>query len=144
MDQGAGETEEKLRPSVETRGIHRCADGRPPSRTHRLGQNQREKGLSFFFSMSNQHMFVHVFCLLGTPVSPHGCFSVVHLLFFPQPLSMFDIQFLNAVGDLLDLIPALAPSPSRLLRLKHPGMGHCSALIKVGGQNTLQPGRKTH
>lgn len=48
MDQGAGETEEKLRPSVETRGIHRCADGRPPSRTHRLGQNQREKGLSFF------------------------------------------------------------------------------------------------
>lgn len=135
MDPGAGETEQELRPSVDTRGIHHCADGRPPRRIRRLGQNQREKGLSLL-SVSNRQMFGHVFCLLGTPVSPRGRFSVVHLLFFPQPLSMFDIQFLNAVGDLLDLIPALAPSSDRLLRPRHPGMGHCSALIKVRGRNT--------
>lgn len=79
----------------------------------------------------------------GRPVFPHGCFSVVYLLFFPQPLSLFDIQFLNAVGDLLDLIPALASSSGHLLRYKRPGMGHCSALIKVRGQNTFQPRHKT-
>ncbi|CAF90435.1 unnamed protein product, partial [Tetraodon nigroviridis] len=56
-----------------------------------------------------------------------------------KPLSMFDIQFLNAVGDLLDLIPALAPSSGPLPRHKLPGMGHCSALIKVlpGFENLL-------
>lgn len=80
-----------------------------------------------------------MFCFLGTPVSPQVCLSYAHVLFFPQPLSLFDIQFLNAVGDLLDLIPALAPSSSPLLRYKRPGMGHCSALIKVKGQNTFQP-----
>lgn len=84
-----------------------------------------------------------LFSFLGTPVFPPGCFSFIHLI-FPQPLSVFDIQFLNAVGDLLDLIPALDPSSSRLLTDRYPGMGHCSALIKVGGQDTLQPGHKTH
>uniref|UniRef100_A0A674P7Q1 Phospholipase B-like n=1 Tax=Takifugu rubripes TaxID=31033 RepID=A0A674P7Q1_TAKRU len=55
------------------------------------------------------------------------------------PLSLFDIQFLNAVGDLLDLIPALASSSGHLLRYKRPGMGHCSALIKMlpGFENLL-------
>lgn len=47
---------------------------------------------------------------------------------------MFAVQFLNAVGDLLDLIPALAPETHlkhRKTAHKQPGMGHCSALIKV-------------
>lgn len=58
--------------------------------------------------------------------------TAVYPVSFPQPLSKFDIQFLNAVGDLLDLIPALAPQAARQLRdFKLPGMGHCSALIKV-------------
>ncbi|XP_076021162.1 phospholipase B-like 1 [Genypterus blacodes] len=57
-----------------------------------------------------------------------------------RPLSMFDVQFLNALGDLLDLIPALVPSsksPNRDFKL--PGMGHCSALIKMlpGFENLL-------
>uniref|UniRef100_A0A665WAU5 Phospholipase B-like n=1 Tax=Echeneis naucrates TaxID=173247 RepID=A0A665WAU5_ECHNA len=57
-----------------------------------------------------------------------------------KPLSLFDIQFLNAVGDLLDLIPALVPDSSPPLRdFKRPGMGHCSALIKMlpGFENLL-------
>lgn len=56
-----------------------------------------------------------------------------------KPLSKFDVQFLNAVGDLLDLIPALNPSHSRLKDFKLPGMGHCSALIKMlpGFENLL-------
>ncbi|XP_056460799.1 phospholipase B-like 1 [Gadus chalcogrammus] len=49
-----------------------------------------------------------------------------------QPLSLFAIQFLNAVGDLLDLIPALAPGVRRPVGgLRWPEMGHCSALIKM-------------
>ncbi|KAF3846753.1 hypothetical protein F7725_003831 [Dissostichus mawsoni] len=57
-----------------------------------------------------------------------------------KPLSLFAIQFLNAVGDLLDLIPALHRSsnpPPRNYKL--PGMGHCSALIKMlpGFENLL-------
>ena len=52
----------------------------------------------------------------------------------PQPLSLFAIQFLNAVGDLLDLIPALSPGARPPLGgLRWPEMGHCSALIKVRG-----------
>lgn len=60
--------------------------------------------------------------------------------FFPQPLSNFDVQFLNAVGDLLDLIPALFDYSARGGQCNvEPGshgryqwdMGHCSALIKV-------------
>lgn len=57
-----------------------------------------------------------------------------------KPLSLFAIQFLNAVGDLLDLIPALVPGSSPPLRdFKLPGMGHCSALIKMlpGFENLL-------
>ncbi|KAK2833779.1 hypothetical protein Q5P01_017668 [Channa striata] len=57
-----------------------------------------------------------------------------------KPLSLFDIQFLSAVGDLLDLIPALVPSANPLPRnFKRPGMGHCSALIKMlpGFENLL-------
>lgn len=57
-----------------------------------------------------------------------------------KPLSLFDIQFLNAVGDLLDLIPALVPNSNLSLRdYKLPGMGHCSALIKMlpGFENLL-------
>lgn len=55
-----------------------------------------------------------------------------------QPLTYFDIQFLNAVGDLLDLISALFPTwggtafNGREQQMKHKWeMGHCSALIKV-------------
>ncbi|KAG7271330.1 hypothetical protein CRUP_037279, partial [Coryphaenoides rupestris] len=50
------------------------------------------------------------------------------------PLSLFAVQFLNAVGDLLDLIPALGlgPRPPHGDRdLGWPDMGHCSALIKM-------------
>ncbi|MEQ2164179.1 hypothetical protein GOODEAATRI_003941 [Goodea atripinnis] len=57
-----------------------------------------------------------------------------------KPLSIFDVQFLNSVGDLLDLIPALVPSSNSPLRdFKLPGMGHCSALIKMlpGYENLL-------
>uniref|UniRef100_A0A7N8XZN9 Phospholipase B-like n=1 Tax=Mastacembelus armatus TaxID=205130 RepID=A0A7N8XZN9_9TELE len=49
-------------------------------------------------------------------------------------------KFLNAVGDLLDLIPALVPTSKHSLRdFKRPGMGHCSALIKMlpGFENLL-------
>ncbi|XP_041634444.1 phospholipase B-like 1 [Cheilinus undulatus] len=57
-----------------------------------------------------------------------------------KPLSLFDVQFLNSVGDLLDLIPALVPdSNHRPKDFKLPGMGHCSALIKLlpGYENLL-------
>lgn len=74
MDQAAGEAEQRLRPSVETRGIHPCTDGRPPSRIRRLGQNQREKGLSFS-PPCLINMFVHVFfSFLGALVSPSRLF----------------------------------------------------------------------
>ncbi|KAL4658050.1 phospholipase B-like 1 [Arapaima gigas] len=56
------------------------------------------------------------------------------------PLSSFQVQFLNAVGDLLDLIPALVPDSGNMQdHLKLPGMGHCSALIKMlpGFENML-------
>ncbi|XP_035037402.1 phospholipase B-like 1 [Hippoglossus stenolepis] len=55
-----------------------------------------------------------------------------------KPLSLFSIQFLSAVGDLLDLIPALVPD-SRHRDFRRPGMGHCSALIKMlpGFENLL-------
>lgn len=49
-----------------------------------------------------------------------------------KPMTMFQIQFLNAVGDLLDLIPSLSPTKtSSLKKFKIWDMGHCSALIKV-------------
>ncbi|XP_025060591.1 phospholipase B-like 1 [Alligator sinensis] len=55
------------------------------------------------------------------------------------PLSIFDVHFLNAVGDLLDLIPSLFTYSARERCITDPGdhrkyewdMGHCSALIKV-------------
>ncbi|XP_043400536.1 phospholipase B-like 1 isoform X2 [Chelonia mydas] len=56
-----------------------------------------------------------------------------------RPLSVFDVRFLNAVGDLLDLIPALftysvvgwyKDDPAGFGRYQW-DMGHCSALIKV-------------
>lgn len=63
-----------------------------------------------------------------------------YLVCFPQPLSLFAIQFLNAVGDLLDLIPALVPEQNPPLRdFKLPGMGHCSALLKVRCLNMAEP-----
>lgn len=49
-----------------------------------------------------------------------------------QPMTLFQIQFLNAVGDLLDLIPSFSPAKHTSLKfLKKWDMGHCSALIKV-------------
>lgn len=55
-----------------------------------------------------------------------------------RPLSQFDVWFLNAVGDLLDLIPVLVPK-IKLHSFMEPGMGHCSALIKMlpGYENLL-------
>ncbi|KAM6436702.1 phospholipase B-like 1 [Liasis olivaceus] len=55
------------------------------------------------------------------------------------PLTDFEISFLNAVGDLLDLIPALFSESTNSDSLFMPevsrryqwDMGHCSALIKV-------------
>ncbi|XP_010790306.1 phospholipase B-like 1, partial [Notothenia coriiceps] len=59
-----------------------------------------------------------------------------------EPLSAFALQFLNGVGDLLDLVPSLTPrsnSSSAAGALRTPGMGHCTALIKVlpGFENLL-------
>ncbi|XP_034508832.1 phospholipase B-like 1, partial [Ailuropoda melanoleuca] len=64
-----------------------------------------------------------------------------------EALSFFAVQFLNAVGDLLDLVPVLASSSSEdwpSLRMEDATkyrreMGHCSALIKVlpGYENIL-------
>lgn len=69
------------------------------------------------------------------------CLKVFFVIFsFIQPLSNFDVQFLNAVGDLLDLIPALFDYSARggQCNVDSGGhgkyqwdMGHCSALIKV-------------
>ena len=46
MDKRTGETEQELRPSVETRGLHRGPDGRIASRSGRLGQEVRQKGVT--------------------------------------------------------------------------------------------------
>ncbi|KAK2864932.1 hypothetical protein Q7C36_004086 [Tachysurus vachellii] len=57
-----------------------------------------------------------------------------------KALSRFEVHFLNAVGDLLDLIQMLVPEAKRSLRgYKQPPMGHCSALIKMlpGYENLL-------
>uniref|UniRef100_A0A671MAB9 Phospholipase B-like n=1 Tax=Sinocyclocheilus anshuiensis TaxID=1608454 RepID=A0A671MAB9_9TELE len=57
-----------------------------------------------------------------------------------KPLSMFAVQFLNGIGDLLDLIPALKRrSNSSSDSFRMPGMSHCSALIKMlpGYENLL-------
>ncbi|CAK6443646.1 unnamed protein product [Pipistrellus nathusii] len=49
-----------------------------------------------------------------------------------KPMTPFQIQFLNAVGDLLDLIPALSDTENSTQdALKRYDQGHCSALIKV-------------
>ncbi|KAM5262755.1 phospholipase B-like 1 [Ctenodactylus gundi] len=49
-----------------------------------------------------------------------------------KPLTTFQTQFLNAAGDLLDLIPSLShPTNSSIEALKKSDMGHCSALVKV-------------
>ncbi|KAM6216293.1 phospholipase B-like 1 [Rhynchocyon petersi] len=49
-----------------------------------------------------------------------------------KPLTLFQVQFLNAVGDLLDLIPSLSLMKNSSLKFfKNLEMGHCSALIKV-------------
>ncbi|XP_022070200.1 phospholipase B-like 1 [Acanthochromis polyacanthus] len=59
-----------------------------------------------------------------------------------EPLSAFAIQLFNGVGDLLDLVPALTPrsnSSAGAGAFRMPGMGHCTALIKVlpGFENLL-------
>lgn len=49
-----------------------------------------------------------------------------------KPMTMSQVQFLNAVGDLLDLIPSLSPTKDSSMNVfKRWDMGHCSALIKV-------------
>lgn len=51
---------------------------------------------------------------------------------FSQPMTLFQIQFLNAVGDLLDLIPSFSHTKNSSLDVfKRWDQGHCSALIKV-------------
>ncbi|XP_060101295.1 phospholipase B-like 1 [Heteronotia binoei] len=55
------------------------------------------------------------------------------------PLTVFEVHFLSAAGDLLDLIPSLFSQPTEVDYNFLPGghvryrwdMGHCSALIKV-------------
>ncbi|XP_059893075.1 phospholipase B-like 1 isoform X1 [Gadus macrocephalus] len=60
-----------------------------------------------------------------------------------EPLSLLAVQFLNGMGDLLDLVPALTPrsksSSAGTGPWRMPGMGHCTALIKVlaGFENLL-------
>ncbi len=62
------------------------------------------------------------------------------LHFNSQPLSMFAVQFLNGIGDLLDLIPVLKRrSNSSSDSFRMPGMSHCSALIKVRGKMMPSP-----
>ncbi|XP_023597361.1 phospholipase B-like 1 isoform X1 [Trichechus manatus latirostris] len=49
-----------------------------------------------------------------------------------KPLTLSQIHFLNAVGDLLDLIPSFSLIKSNSLKfIQRLEMGHCSALIKV-------------
>ncbi|XP_006866133.1 PREDICTED: phospholipase B-like 1 [Chrysochloris asiatica] len=49
-----------------------------------------------------------------------------------KPLTLAQIQFLNSVGDLLDLIPSFSVMKNNSQTfLKRLEMGHCSALIKV-------------
>ncbi|XP_015237849.1 PREDICTED: phospholipase B-like 1 [Cyprinodon variegatus] len=51
-----------------------------------------------------------------------------------EPLPLFALQFLNGVGDLLDLVPALTSrsnSSAGAATFRRPGMGLCTALIKV-------------
>lgn len=76
------------------------------------------------------HMIVcNLSCIRG--LEPHGSFNLFSST-HTQPLSLFAVQFLNAVGDLLDLIPALLHEPKlSLVDYRPPPMGHCSALIKV-------------
>lgn len=45
VDQRAGENEQELWSSVETRGLHRGSVGRAASRSCSLGQETREKGI---------------------------------------------------------------------------------------------------
>ncbi|XP_027897089.1 phospholipase B-like 1 [Xiphophorus couchianus] len=59
-----------------------------------------------------------------------------------EALPLFALQFLNGVGDLLDLVPALTPrsnSSTGSAAFRRPGMGLCTALIKVlpGYENLL-------
>ncbi|KAG2464006.1 phospholipase B-like 1 [Polypterus senegalus] len=61
-----------------------------------------------------------------------------------KALSLFQVQFLNSMGDLLDLIPMLTGTGQTVLRSdswtkNRQAMGHCSALIKVlpGFENVL-------
>ncbi|XP_047233973.1 phospholipase B-like 1 isoform X1 [Girardinichthys multiradiatus] len=59
-----------------------------------------------------------------------------------EPLPLFALQFLNGVGDLLDLVPALTPcsnSSAGTASFRRPGMGLCTALIKMlpGYENLL-------
>ncbi|KAK7939974.1 hypothetical protein WMY93_003300 [Mugilogobius chulae] len=58
-----------------------------------------------------------------------------------EPLSVFSVQLLNSIGDLLDLVPAFTPrsNSSGPAAFRTTGMGHCTALIKVlpGFENLL-------
>ncbi|XP_004713854.1 phospholipase B-like 1 [Echinops telfairi] len=55
-----------------------------------------------------------------------------------KPLTQFQVQFLNAVGDMLDLVPLFSLKGNLDLQ-RRMEMGHCSALIKVlpGFENIL-------
>ncbi|XP_001370772.3 phospholipase B-like 1 [Monodelphis domestica] len=57
-----------------------------------------------------------------------------------KPLTVFQVQFLNAIGDTLDLLPSLmVPGNVSLDHSEVDEMGHCSVLIKVlpGFENIL-------
>ncbi|KAB0388386.1 hypothetical protein FD755_003342 [Muntiacus reevesi] len=67
-----------------------------------------------------------------------GYLTAPAVFVFPQPITLFQIQFLNAIGDLLDLIPSLSPTKNSSLKFfKRWDMGHCSALIKVRFMESL-------
>ncbi|XP_075409447.1 phospholipase B-like 1 [Tenrec ecaudatus] len=55
-----------------------------------------------------------------------------------KPLTQFQVQFLNGVGDMLDLVPSFSIKGNLDLK-RRMEMGHCSALIKVlpGFENIL-------
>lgn len=78
MGQRAGETEQKLWPSVETCGIHYSSDGRPASRICTLGQNQRQTGFYFSMSLMEKSLFTFVVWQTRFPTQLlFSCLSVV-------------------------------------------------------------------
>lgn len=106
------------------------------------GHLKRSKFLQWTFSFLFSHwqscfgLYVFYFVLMSETTCLH---------FNSQPLPIFAVQFLNGIGDLLDLIPALKRrSNSSSDSFRMPGMSHCSALIKVRSKMMPSPHDSIH